>query len=105
MADQPHLKSVGEPATGYNDLKYYFSNLNTLFSIRGMLAVDMMTAMPPAALGRRLNDISAVTKRIYAETTTSAVSRLLDQVENEAAAHPDKWDNWNRANLSEMRRI
>jgi len=105
MADQPQLKTVGEPATGYNDLKYYFSNLNTLFSIRGMLAMDMMTAMPPAALGRRLNDISAVTKRIYAETTTNAVSRLLDQVENEAAAHPDNWDNWNKANLTEMRRI
>lgn len=96
---------MGEPAAGYNDLKYYFANLNTLFSIRGMLAVDMMTSMPSGGLHRRLNDISAITKRIYAETTTQAVTRLLDQVENEAAIHPEDWDAWNLANLAEMRRI
>ncbi len=105
MSEQPHLKTAGEPATGYNDLKYYFTNLNTLFSIRGMLAIDMMTAMPQGGLNRRLHDISAITKRIYAETTTNAVSRLLDQVENSAATHPDQWTAWDLANLSEMRRI
>lgn len=105
MSEQPRLKAVGEPAAGYNDLKYYFSNLHTLFSIRGMLAVDMMTSMPSGGLHRRLNDISAITKRIYAETTTQAVTRLLDQVENEANAHPENWDSWNLANLGEMRRI
>jgi len=105
MSEQPHLKTVGETAAGYNDLKYFFANLNTLFSIRGTLAMDMMTAMPAGALNRRLHDISAITKRIYAETTTNAVTRLLEQVENEAAAHPENWDQWNRANLEEMRRI
>ncbi len=105
MSEQPRLKAVGEPAAGYNDLKYYFANLHTLFSIRGMLAVDMMTAMPQGGIGRRLNDISAITKRIYAETTTQAVTRLLDQVENESLIHPEDWDSWNLANLAEMRRI
>lgn len=105
MSEQPQLKTVGEPATGYNDLKYYFANLNTLFSIRGMLAVDMMTAMPAGALNRRLHDISAVTKRIYAETTSPAVSRLLDQVEDSTGANPDGWEDWDKANLLEMRRI
>ncbi len=105
MSEQPQLKTVGEPAAGYNDLKYYFSNLNTLFSIRGMLAMDMMTAMPSGGLSRRLHDISAVTKRIYAETTTNAVSRLLDQVEEQAAAHKGDWSEWDLANLREMRRI
>lgn len=105
MSEQPQLKTVGEPAAGYNDLKYYFANLNTLFSIRGMLAMDMMTAMPSGGLARRLHDISAVTKRIYAETTTNAVSRLLDQVEEQAAARKDGWSEWDLANLREMRRI
>lgn len=105
MSEQPHLKTVGEPAAGYNDLKYYFANLNTLFSIRSMLAMDMMTAMPSGGLNRRLNDISAVTKRIYAETTTNAVTRLLDQVEEQANAHKDNWSEWDLANLREMRRI
>jgi carboxypeptidase Taq len=105
MLDQPHLKTVEATAAGYNDLKYYFANLNTLFSIRGMLAMDMMTAMPSGAIVRRLHDISAVTKRIYAETTTPAVTKLLDQVEGLAAAHPENWNPWDKANLDEMRRI
>ncbi len=105
MTEQMHLKSVAEPAAGYNDLKYYFSNLHTLFSIRGMLAIDMMTVMPSGGLARRMHDISAITKRIYAETTSNAVTRLLDQVENAHAAHTGEWSEWDSANLSEMRRI
>jgi carboxypeptidase Taq len=105
MSEQPQLRTVGDQAMGYKDLKYYFANLNTLFSIRGTLAIDMMTAMPPAAMARRLHDISAITKRIYAETTTNAVTKLLDQVEGEAQANPDSWNNWDLQNLKEMRRI
>lgn len=105
MSEQPQLKTVGDQAAGYKDLKYFFANLNTLFSIRGTLAIDMMTAMPAAALARRLHDISAVTKRIYAETTTGAVTKLLDQVETDANANVDGWDRWDLMNLREMRRI
>ncbi|HEU4839742.1 MAG TPA: hypothetical protein VFS88_10095 [Micavibrio sp.] len=105
MSEAPQLKTVGEPAAGYNDLKYYFAGLNTLFSIRGMLAMDMMTAMPQGGLNRRLLDISAITKRIYAETTTNAVTRLLGQVEEQAQANEGDWSEWDLANLREMRRI
>ncbi len=105
MSEQPQLKTVGDQAAGYKDLKYFFANLNTLFSIRGTLAVDMMTAMPSAAMHRRLHDISAITKRIYAETTTGAVTRLLEQVEEDALANPDAWNNWDLQNLKEMRRV
>jgi Zn-dependent M32 family carboxypeptidase len=66
MTDKSNLKALPEPAEGYNDLKYYFANLNTLFSIRSTLAVDMMTAMPAGGLPKRMHDISAITKRIYA---------------------------------------
>lgn len=105
MSEQPHLRSVGEQAAGYNDLKYYFANLNTLFSIRGTLATDMMTVMPAGALNRRLHDISAITKRVYAETTSNAITRLLEQVEEASLKNPESWDEWNLANLAEMRRI
>lgn len=105
MTDKAKLKSVGEPAEGYNDLKFYFSNLNTLFSIRSTLAVDMMTAMPSGGLHRRINDISAITKRIYAETTTPAVTKLLEQVENAADKNSSDWSDMDLANLREMRRI
>ncbi len=105
MSEQPQLKSVGDQAAGYGDLKYYFANLNTLFSIRGTLAIDMMTVMPAGALSRRLHDIAALTKRIYAETTSTAVTRLLSEVEETAEADPSAWQDWDKANLREMRRI
>ncbi len=105
MTDQPNLKTVSEPVEGYNDLKFYFSNLNTLFSIRSTLAVDMMTAMPTGGLQRRIHDISAITKRIYAETTTPAVTNLLDKVEGAAGSASGDWTEWDLANVREMRRI
>lgn len=105
MNDPASLKAVAEPAAGYNDLKFYFANLNTMFSIRNTLAIDMMTAMPSGSLRRRIHDISSITKRIYAETTTQTVTKLLDQVENELNAKPDNWNEWDIANLREMRRI
>ncbi len=100
-----NLTSVTEPVAGYNDLKFYFSNLNTMFSIRNTLAIDMMTAMPAGSLNRRINDISSITKRIYAESTTPTVTNLLDKVEAEAAKNPDNWEEMDKANLEEMRRI
>ena len=99
------LSAVAEPAAGYNDLKFYFANLNTMFSIRNTLAIDMMTAMPTGSLKRRINDISSITKRIYAETTTPTVTSLLEKVEQEASSKPEAWNVWDKANLSEMRRI
>ncbi len=105
MNDTANLKTVAEPAKGYNDLKFYFANLNTMFSIRNTLAIDMMTAMPAGGLKRRIHDISSITKRIYAETTTPTITNLLDSVENELAANPDGWEEIDKSNLREMRRI
>lgn len=105
MSDTVKLQTVGEPTAGYNDLKYYFANLNTLFSIRGTLAMDMMTSMPAGGLQRRLNDITSLTKRIYAETTTTAVSNLLEKVQKSSQVDKDSWSDWDRANLREMQRI
>ncbi len=105
MSDNVKLETVSEPAAGYNDLKFYFSNLNTMFSIRNTLAVDMMTSMPVGSMQRRIHDISSLTKRIYAETTTPTVTNLLEKVEQEAEQNPDNWNEWDQANLREMRRI
>lgn len=105
MSDSASLQSVKEPSKGYNDLKYYFANLNTLFSIRNTLAIDMITAMPMGSIARRVHDISSLTKRIYAETTTPTVTKLLEKVENEAAQNDGEWSDWDKANLVEMRRI
>ncbi len=105
MSQQPHLKSVAEPAAGYGELKYRFSNLHTLFSIRGTLAMDMMTALPPGGLPRRLGDIAAITRQIYTDMTDESLNGLLCRVEDQTALHPDNWDDWNLANLKDMRRI
>ena len=105
MTDQANLKAVQSPSANYNDLKFYFANLNTMFSIRDVLATDMMINMPQGGLPHRINEISSITKRIYAETTTKSVSALLDQVESEAENSKEDWSAWDLANLAEMRRI
>ena len=76
-----------------------------MFSIRSTLAIDMMTAMAPGGLQPRLRDISAITKRIYAETTTQAVTNLLEKVESSAENSAGDWNEWDLGNLREMRRI
>lgn len=105
MNDMAPQNATPEPAPGYQDLKYYFANLNTMFSIRNTLAMDMMTSMPIGGLERRIHDISSITKRIYAETTTPTVTTLLDKVEAQADNNSGDWDAWDLANLKEMRRI
>jgi len=105
MTDQANLQAVQSPSANYNDLKFYFANLNTMFSIRDILATDMMMNMPQGGLAHRINEISSLTKRIYAETTTKSVSNLLDQVESEAENNKSDWNDWDLANLAEMRRI
>lgn len=105
MTDTAPQNATTEPAVGYQDLKYYFANLNTMFSIRNTLATDMMTAMPFGGLEKRIHDISSITKRIYAETTTPTVSGLLDKVESTASNNSEDWNEWDLANLREMRRI
>lgn len=102
MTNDPALKSVSDTARGYNDLKTFFANVHTMFSIRNILAVDMMTATPVGGVSQRLQDVASVTKRIYAETTSPTVTNLLAEVEAQGAADMDDWD---AANLHEMRRI
>lgn len=104
MAKPGNLESV-QGLRHYEDLKYYFSNLNTLFSIRSYLAIDMVTATPAGGMQRRLQDIANITKRVYAETTGPAVSRLLDQVEAQAESGMPGFGSWDIANVREMRRI
>lgn len=98
---QSTLQSVSGAEKGYTDLKNYFANINTMFSVRNILAVDMMTAMPPGGVQQRLQDISSITKRIYAETTAPSVTALLAEVEQKAS----ELSAWDQANVREMRRI
>ncbi|MEM6811402.1 MAG: hypothetical protein AAF549_02935 [Pseudomonadota bacterium] len=105
MTNNPSIEPVQTVSANYNDLKFYFANLNTMFSIRDTLATDMMTDMPAGGLHRRIQEISSLTKRIYAETTTPAVTGLLDKVESEAENTKEDWNKWDLANLKEMRRI
>lgn len=104
MSSTNTLHTVSDSDKSYSDLKNYFNNINTMFSVRNILAVDMMTAMPPGGVQQRLQDISSITKRIYAETTAPTVTNLLGQVESHAESAGD-WNEWDKANLREMRRI
>lgn len=88
----------------YKKLKSFFANINVMFSIRNTLAIDMMTTMPAGGINRRLQEISSITKRVYAETITSSVSNLLNTVEEQAQKSSSLTD-WDHRNIQEMRRI
>jgi carboxypeptidase Taq len=94
-----------QDTSAYNDLKFYFSYLNTLFTIRRMLVVDMATTMPPKGINNRMNDISSITKRIYSETTSDSIAKLLEEAKNKAHVNSGSWTSWDQANLEEMDRI
>lgn len=105
MSDTAQQNTAPSGKSGYDGLKFYFQNLYSLFSIRKMLAMDMMTAMPQGGLSRRIYDISSITRRIYAETTTPTIAMMLDEAEDGFNANPGEWNDWDKANLREMRRI
>jgi carboxypeptidase Taq len=101
MTNANNLEAVSGSEKGYSELKSYFSNINTMFSVRNVLAIDMMTAMPVGAAQQRLHDIASITKRIYAETTSPSVTSLLGEVEKTV----DGLAPWDQKNVAEMRRI
>lgn len=101
MTNSNNLEAVPGSDKGYADLKSYFSNINTMFSVRNVLAIDMMTAMPTGGMQQRLQDIASITKRIYAETTSPSVTNLLAEVEKTIGT----LDVWDQKNVEEMRRI
>jgi carboxypeptidase Taq len=87
--------------SAYRDLERRFRRLALLGEAAGMLQWDMAAVMPPggaAIRGEQLAELRLVTHEIL---TDPRLSDLLDRAEQDEAA---TLDDWQRANLREMRR-
>ena len=87
--------------SAYRDLERHFRRLALLGEAAGMLQWDMAAVMPSggaAIRGEQLAELRLVTHEML---TDARISDLLDRAEQDEAA---ALDDWERANLREMRR-
>ena len=87
--------------SAYRDLESRFRRLALLGEAAGMLQWDMAAVMPPggaAIRGEQLAELKLVTHEIL---TDARISDLLDRAEQDEAG---ALDDWQSANLREMRR-
>ncbi len=97
--------SADHPCEAYRRLCKGFEDIFYLFSMKEILEIDMLTFMPQGGVKQRTGQIANISRRVYREITDPVVERLLEVAEQHLRDEPDYWDEWNAANLREMRRI
>ena len=88
------------PMSPYTDLEARFHRLQALRNALGVLHWDMATMMPAGGAEARAEQLAALNVVCHGMLTEPVVSDLLDHAEGGAAS----LDDWQRANLGEMRR-
>ena len=83
----------------YLELEGRFRRLNALGQAAGVLQWDLAVMMPPGGAAARAEQLAALKVTSHALLTDPATGALLDR-----AADEDGLDDWQRANLREMRR-
>jgi carboxypeptidase Taq len=85
----------------YTDLEARFHRLQALRNALGVLHWDMATMMPAGGAEARAEQLAALNVVCHGMLTEPVVGDLLDHAEGGAA----NLDEWQRANLREMRRL
>jgi carboxypeptidase Taq len=85
-------------APAYEKLEALFARLGALDEVTGVLHWDMSAMMPPGGAGARSEQLATVRGLRHELLTAPVVPALLEQAAGEAL------DDWQRANLREMRR-
>src|SRR5262245_55619374 len=86
--------------TAYRELETRFRRLNALRDATGMLHWDMSTMMPEGGAGARAEQLAALKVVCHEIVAAPDLGDLLDRAE----AERDGLDEWQTANLAEMRR-
>lgn len=86
--------------TAYTALEKHFARRAGLQGALGILGWDSRTMMPAAASPARAEQVAALEGAIHAALLDPTVGDWLDRAESDATG----LDDWQRANLSEMRR-
>lgn len=97
--DQAH------PCGSYMKLKLRFRDIGRENGIIEILGRDFLTAMPSGAYASRLGQITYLFRRMHEDLISADVSQLLSEARAHEFAHPEEWDEWDRANLREMERL
>lgn len=85
--------------TAYQELESRFRRVNALGQATGMLHWDMSVMMPPGGAEARAEQLAVLKVTGHEMLTHPAMGELLDKAAGEADL-----DDWQRANLHEMRR-
>lgn len=91
------------PSDAYMKLKTLFRDIGRLNAIAETMGRDFLTAMPESAWKSRLGQIAYLHRLEHNHLTDESVARLLDKAQDHAAQNPSDWDEWDLANLNEMR--
>lgn len=89
----------------YRDLETRFREMALLDEAASVLHWDSAVVMPPAAAGRRGEQLAALRVVGHERLTDPGVTKLLDRAEASLETDPGSLNPWQRANLREMRRL
>lgn len=104
--DQPLPKQDQQhDCSEYTTLKKHFRDIGRLNAIIEILGRDFLTAMPEGAYKSRLGQIAFLYRRMHEDLTTDEVQGLINKALEHEYAHPDRWDEWDAANLNQMREM
>lgn len=87
----------------YTKLKGLYRDIGRMNAIIEVLGRDFLTAMPEGAYKSRLGQIAFLYRRLHEDLISDEVHRLLHDAQEHQYAHPGEWDEWDNANLREMR--
>lgn len=97
--DQVHACSA------YTSLKARYRDIGRMNAIVEVLGRDFLTAMPEGAYKSRLGQIAFLYRRMHEDLIADDIHALLGAAQDHQYAHPDDWDEWDSANLREMRSL
>ncbi|MBL8703992.1 MAG: carboxypeptidase M32, partial [Rhodospirillales bacterium] len=88
----------------YQELESRFRRINALGQATGMLHWDMSVMMPPGGAEARAEQLAVLKVTGHEMLTHPAMGELLDKAQDAAMSGEGGLDDWQRANLREMRR-
>lgn len=89
----------------YTKLKGLYRDIGRMNAIIEVLGRDFLTAMPEGAYKSRLGQIAFLSRRMHEDLISSEVHSLLEAAQEHQYAHNGEWDEWDSANLREMKSL
>lgn len=89
----------------YTALKERFRDVGRMNAVIEILGRDFLTAMPEGAYKSRLGQIAFLYRRMHEDLTTREIQKFLDDAYDHLYNKPKEWDEWDVANLHQMRQL